>query len=111
MAARHMSARDAVRAAHVLGAATSIAIHFGTFRQGDDGQREPLDSLAAALATEPEPAPRFWALANGEARDVPGLRHSGLGTRHSIGARHDSPGTPRPDAADGASAESPAPSP
>jgi L-ascorbate metabolism protein UlaG (beta-lactamase superfamily) len=81
MAGRHMSPRDAVRAARILGAETSIAIHFGTFRQGDDGQREPLDSLAAALATEPQRPPRFWALANGEARDVPALAWSPVGGR------------------------------
>src|SRR4051812_10379254 len=41
MAPRHMSAGDAVRAAELLQVETSIAIHFGTFQQGDDGQEEP----------------------------------------------------------------------
>ena len=44
MAPRHMSSDDAVRAAELLQAQTSIAIHFGTFQQGDDGQEEPVDS-------------------------------------------------------------------
>lgn len=70
MAARHTSAGDAVRADSVLGASTALAVHFGTFRQGDDGQREPVDSLEAALAARPC-ARRFWALRNGEARFVP----------------------------------------
>ncbi|HZJ72417.1 MAG TPA: MBL fold metallo-hydrolase, partial [Planctomycetota bacterium] len=70
MAARHMSAGDAVRADSTLGAATAVAIHFGTFQQGDDGENEPLDSLRAALAAR-GCAPRFWALRNGEARFIP----------------------------------------
>jgi L-ascorbate metabolism protein UlaG (beta-lactamase superfamily) len=68
-AERHMSAGEAVTAAEQLGAATSIAIHFGTFQQGDDSQYEPSDSLRAALATRTNP-PRFWALRNGEVRMV-----------------------------------------
>ena len=66
MAPRHMSAGDAVRAAQLLNVQTSVAIHFGTFQQGDDGQEEPVDSLSRALAVEP--APTFLALRNGEAR-------------------------------------------
>jgi L-ascorbate metabolism protein UlaG (beta-lactamase superfamily) len=66
MAPRHMSAGDAVRAAELLNVETSVAIHFGTFQQGDDGQNEPVDSLARALATAP--ALRFLALRNGEWR-------------------------------------------
>jgi L-ascorbate metabolism protein UlaG (beta-lactamase superfamily) len=74
MAARHLSAGDAVRADSVLGAATALAMHFGTFRQGDDAQEEPVDSLRAALRTlsaRSTCAPRFWMLGNGEARTVP----------------------------------------
>jgi L-ascorbate metabolism protein UlaG (beta-lactamase superfamily) len=71
MAARHASAGDAVRIDSVLGAATALAVHFGTFQQGDDGEREPVDSLGAALAARGACAPRFWALRNGEARLVP----------------------------------------
>lgn len=65
MAPRHMSAGDAVRAAKLLDVGASIAIHFGTFQQGDDGEEEPVDSLHQALAAQP--APRFVALRNGEA--------------------------------------------
>jgi L-ascorbate metabolism protein UlaG (beta-lactamase superfamily) len=76
MAPRHLSAGDAVRVARELGAATSLAVHFGTFQQGDDAQDEPVDSLRAALAAVTAAgatAPRFWALQNGEARLVPAL--------------------------------------
>lgn len=71
MAPRHVSAGEAVRIARLLGASTSLAIHFGTFQQGDDADREPVDSLRAALAAAGPCAPRFWALRNGEARVVP----------------------------------------
>jgi len=73
MAPRHASAGEAVRIATMLGAATSVAIHFGTFQQGDDGEEEPVDSLRAALAAAGPCAPRFWALGNAEARLVPPL--------------------------------------
>lgn len=74
MAPRHLSPGEAVRADTLLGAATAVAVHFGTFQQGDDGEDEPVDSLRAALAAAGPRAPRFWALRNGEARLVPPLR-------------------------------------
>lgn len=70
MAARHMSAGEAVRADSVLGASTALAVHFGTFQQGDDGEREPVDSLDSALA-HAGCTRRFWAFRNGEARLIP----------------------------------------
>jgi L-ascorbate metabolism protein UlaG (beta-lactamase superfamily) len=74
MAPRHMSAREAVRAARLLGAWTTVAIHFGTFQQGDDAEEEPVDSLRAA-ATEPNGAgpivAPIVALRNGEALLIP----------------------------------------
>ncbi len=73
MAPRHMSASDAVRAYQVLGASTGIALHFGTFQQGDDSEREPVDSLRAAIANARPCEVRFWALHNGEARSVPAV--------------------------------------
>ena len=72
MGPRHLSAGDAVRVARALDASTSLAVHFGTFQQGDDAEDEPLDSLRAALGRVPrDSAPRFWALLNGESRIVP----------------------------------------
>jgi L-ascorbate metabolism protein UlaG (beta-lactamase superfamily) len=69
----HISPADAVAVHKLLGASTSVAIHFGTFRLADDGQYEPLAALGYALAREGEPGPRFWVLAFGEGRDIPGL--------------------------------------
>jgi L-ascorbate metabolism protein UlaG (beta-lactamase superfamily) len=68
---QHMSPRDAVRAAAVLGAATTIPVHFGTFPQSDDAEDEPLQDLRAALIEAGDPGPRFAVLDNGQSLDVP----------------------------------------
>jgi hypothetical protein len=46
-------------------------MHFGTFPLADDGQDQPPAAVAAALASHPSPAPRFWVLGFGEGRLVP----------------------------------------
>jgi L-ascorbate metabolism protein UlaG (beta-lactamase superfamily) len=71
LAPRHASAGEAVRIDSILGASTALGVHFGTFRQGDDAQNEPVDSVHAALAVRGPCAPRFWTFRNGEARLVP----------------------------------------
>ena len=71
MAPRHMSATDAVRADEVLGAPTAMAVHFGTFRQGQDSESEPVETLRRAVEQAGPTNVRFWALRNGEARWVP----------------------------------------
>jgi L-ascorbate metabolism protein UlaG (beta-lactamase superfamily) len=68
----HISPQEAVEAARVLGAGTSLAVHFGTFELGDDGQEEPPTVLRETLAQLSAP-PRFWVLGFGEGRDVPPL--------------------------------------
>ncbi len=68
----HVDPEEAVRAAEDLHAATSIAIHYGTFRLGDDAENEPTSLLAEALAAR-NPRPQFWVLGFGEGRDVPPL--------------------------------------
>jgi len=70
MHAVHLAPEEAVRAADDLGAATSVAIHFGTFALGDDGEDEAPALLAEAIAAR-EPPLRFWVLGFGEGRDVP----------------------------------------
>lgn len=65
----HMSPAEAVRAHQVVGAGTTVAIHFGTFRLGDDGQDEAPSRLREAVAAGG--GPRIWALDFGEGRDVP----------------------------------------
>ncbi len=67
----HTDAYDVVRAHRKLAAATSVAIHHGTFQQGDDGELQPVALLAAAIHAAGEPVPRFWVLENGESRRVP----------------------------------------
>ena len=42
----HVSPADAVRAHEELGAATSIAIHFGTFHLADDAETQPARRIA-----------------------------------------------------------------
>jgi hypothetical protein len=68
-----MSAGDAVRAYMLLDASTAIGIHFGTFRQGEDLEHEPVDSLAEAVKEARPCRVRFWALYNGAAREVPAM--------------------------------------
>ena len=90
MAPRHMSAGEAVRAYHVLGASTAVAFHFGTFQQGSDRERDPPDSLGLAIAKSRPCDVRFWALRNGEARwvpKVPEIRGSGSPDVRTCGAR------------------------
>ena len=76
MRPRHLSPGDAVRAFERLGAAAGMAMHFGTFRQGGDSDREPLDSLRVAIDAAGPCAQRFWALRNGQSWRVPALDSS-----------------------------------
>jgi L-ascorbate metabolism protein UlaG (beta-lactamase superfamily) len=65
----HLSPSDAVAAHRLLGARTSLGLHFGTFRIADDADGEAVTVLAQALSGEV--APPFWVLGYGEGRDVP----------------------------------------
>lgn len=67
----HLSPRDAVELHRLLKPRVSVAIHFGTFALGDDGETEPADELREALKDEDEADSRFWLLEHGEGRDVP----------------------------------------
>jgi len=62
----HIDPAEAVEAHHVLGARTSMAIHFGTFALGDDGADEPARDLRRALAANGDPP--FLILEHGEGR-------------------------------------------
>jgi L-ascorbate metabolism protein UlaG (beta-lactamase superfamily) len=66
----HISPQDAVKAHEDLGASTSVAIHFGTFRLADDGEDEPVNELRKELNTR-KVEHRFWTLEPGEGREVP----------------------------------------
>jgi L-ascorbate metabolism protein UlaG (beta-lactamase superfamily) len=65
MSSVHMGPEDAVRAHRILAAATSIAIHHGTFQLADEG----LDTPQARLR-ECAPGDSFLALANGQSVTV-----------------------------------------
>ncbi|HEX6178642.1 MAG TPA: MBL fold metallo-hydrolase, partial [Thermoanaerobaculia bacterium] len=65
----HIDPAEAVDAHLALGAGTSLAMHYGTFALGDDGERQPVDDLRKALSEKGNP--RFWILGHGEGRDVP----------------------------------------
>jgi len=65
----HIDPLEAVEAHRVLNASTSIAMHYGTFDLGDDGETEPVDDLRRAIASNK--SPRFWITEFGEGRDVP----------------------------------------
>src|SRR5437588_11149750 len=65
----HIDPAEAVEAHAVLGAATSVAIHFGTFHLGDDGLETPVRDLQRAIAAAGNP--RFWIVGQGEGKDVP----------------------------------------
>lgn len=64
----HLSPSQAVEAHHILESRVSIAIHFGTFALGDDGELDPVDELREALNNTAET--NFWVLQHGEARNV-----------------------------------------
>jgi L-ascorbate metabolism protein UlaG (beta-lactamase superfamily) len=65
----HIDPAEAVRAHFAMRAKTSVAIHFGAFELGDDGQFEPVHDLQKAIAANGNP--RFWVLDHGEGRDIP----------------------------------------
>ncbi len=91
MAPRHMSAGDAVRAYQLLGVSNAMALHFGTFQQGDDTEHEPVDSLNQAILNARPCDVRIWALRNGETRFVPPLNDSTRPSRRGSGHDHESP--------------------
>ena len=66
----HLSPSEALKAHELVGADTSVAIHFGTFQLGDDGIDEPVQLLRQEMQRL-TPPPRFWVLGFGEGRDVP----------------------------------------
>jgi hypothetical protein len=43
-------------------------VHFGTFRLADNGQRQPVTGLLAALDESGTPANEFWIPSNGDSR-------------------------------------------
>lgn len=60
----HMSPEQAIEAHRQLGARTTVATHFGTFRLADDAESEPKERIVAANV------PEFLVLGFGEGREV-----------------------------------------
>ena len=67
----HISPREAIEVHYILQARVSMAIHFGTFALGDDGEFEPVLDLREALGDKTDSHSQFWVLEHGEGRDVP----------------------------------------
>ncbi|HEX3578947.1 MAG TPA: MBL fold metallo-hydrolase [Thermoanaerobaculia bacterium] len=70
----HIDPAQAVDAHFALGARTSVAVHFGTFALGDDGEGDPVHDLHLALAERAlaeNGNPPFLVLDQGEGRDLP----------------------------------------
>jgi L-ascorbate metabolism protein UlaG (beta-lactamase superfamily) len=71
MAPVHLSPAEAVKAHRILEAHHSLAIHYGTFPLGDDGQDEPVNELRKAMKKAGVSGDRFWVLGFGRGRMVP----------------------------------------
>ena len=63
----HLSPAEAVKVHQLLRPSVSVAIHFGTFALGDDGEVEPVRDLREALGNQ---SSNFWVLEHGEGRDI-----------------------------------------
>lgn len=68
----HISPEEAVDAHHVLRAETSVAMHYGTFHLGDDGEFQPVEDLRRAVAAKGNP--RFLTVEHGVGVEVGGAR-------------------------------------
>lgn len=82
MGSIHMTPEEALRAHRLLGAKTSVATHFGTFSLADDGEREPVERLQAALGAEQLaglPANPFFVLEEGASITLPALEATSQG--------------------------------
>ncbi len=66
----HLSPKEALKAHRVLGAATSMAIHFGTFPLADDGEALPAEQIRQALGEDPDLMQHFWVPEFGEGRSI-----------------------------------------
>ena len=72
MAPQHMNPDEAVRAHLDLGARTSVAMHFGTFRLTPEGIGDPVAALAAACAAHGVDESRFRVPGFGETLTLSG---------------------------------------
>jgi L-ascorbate metabolism protein UlaG (beta-lactamase superfamily) len=63
----HLSPAEAVKVHQLLQPDASVAIHFGTFALGDDGEVQPVRELQKALYNQ---ASNFWILDHGDGRNL-----------------------------------------
>ena len=63
----HLSPAEAIKIHHLLQPDVSVAIHFGTFALGDDGEVQPVRELQKALDNQTS---NFWVLDHGEGRNL-----------------------------------------
>ena len=81
----HIGPDEAVEAHDLLGARTSLVIHYGTFALGSDGMTEPVERLERALSARNPSRPDVRAVANGAAFDVPADARAAAGLALSRG--------------------------
>lgn len=67
----HLSPEQAVEVHHLMGAGTSLPVHYGTFRLGDDGQFEPVERLSKEIERTKTPSDAFPILEFGTGIDLP----------------------------------------
>jgi L-ascorbate metabolism protein UlaG (beta-lactamase superfamily) len=67
----HISPSEAMEVHNILEPRVSVAIHFGTFALGDDGEFEPVAKLRESINNKDNSDSRFWVLEHGQGRDVP----------------------------------------
>lgn len=73
MAEAHLSPSQAIHVHERLKARRGMAIHFGTFSLGDDGEEEPVRVLRETMARKSVSSDSFWVLEFGEGREVPAV--------------------------------------
>lgn len=76
MRGAHLSPRQAIQAHRRLCSQTSVAIHYGTFALGDDGQERAPKELIRLCRRNPALEESFWVLRFGEGREVPAMAGS-----------------------------------
>jgi L-ascorbate metabolism protein UlaG (beta-lactamase superfamily) len=70
MSPQHISPDEALKVHFVVGAKTSVGMHFGTFPLADDGQHQGTDRLKEIVAKANMDGTQFWILGFGEGRDI-----------------------------------------
>jgi len=70
----HMSPPQAIDAHLQLRAQTSMAMHYGTFHLGDDGETEPVERWRDAVRANKLDNSQLWVLDFGVGREVPPVR-------------------------------------